>query len=414
MEILNTDIDFSKLPIPVINPAWAYAADNKDVVLPNNFSWGTITSDDDEAIKSKKRLITTPQRQFQCGSCFAMATATCISDIFVVSGLKWNPMVSTTFLMQNFKGNKCDGGNPATLLMEIASSSGVLSDHCVDYSWCSKNAICNEKESGHFDSEYRKRQQLSKLVTPKGCFFSQKDGMAIPRNLYRIKNVRNIGLSLGPKESERLNLLLKTIIRYKGPIIMGFRVFGNFPVGRFTQINKGVYFDNDISENDNEVKFYEGTLPSPVDKHACVIVGWGVERNVQVNNKGDIKDVPYWHCRNSFGVDWGNNGYFKYAMFPYNQIGSPLSIPGLGGFIAFEANGISQGTFSKTPVVPPILERPDSYYTSSEPTPLQPPLPGPEPPSLPIEKVNNNTTTLVIIVVAVIVILLFLLNKQGW
>jgi hypothetical protein len=189
---------------------------------------------------------------------------------------------------------------------------------------------------------------------------------------------------------------------------MGFRVFGNFPEGRFAHINKGVYFDNDISENHNEVKFYEGVLPSPVDKHACVIVGWGVERNVQINNKGDIKDVPYWHCRNSFGVNWGNDGYFKYAMFPYNQIGSPLSIPGLGGFIAFEANGISQGTFSKTPVVPPILERPDSYYTSGEPTPpLQPP---PTPPTPPSEKVDNNNT-IIIIVVAVVIVLLLLLNK---
>ncbi|MGL5961114.1 MAG: C1 family peptidase [Cetobacterium sp.] len=34
----------------------------------------------------KKKLITKPQNQYNCGSCFAMAVATCINDVFIVSG----------------------------------------------------------------------------------------------------------------------------------------------------------------------------------------------------------------------------------------------------------------------------------------------------------------------------------------
>jgi hypothetical protein len=376
--IFNTDIDFSGLPIPVLNPQWVSAVDEHKIIIPDNFSWSIITPDDNEDIKFKKRLISSPQKQLACGSCFAMSVATCINDVFVVSGLKWNPLISTTYLMENFNNqNKCDGGNPATLLTSIEKSIGVPSEHCVDYSWCSTNPICNLSNKGNFDSGYRKRIYLSTLITPKGCFFSKKNGTPIVRNLYRVKNVRNIGLSVGfgQIENDKLNLLLKSVIFKKGPIIMGFRVFANFTNGEFSKVNKGIYFDNAYLEN-NVLKFFEGTLSAPADKHACVIVGWGIEKDVQINNNGDKDDVPYWQCRNTFGKEWGDNGYFKYAMYPYNQIGSPMSIKGLGGFVAFEENGISRGSsdtiniFSKTSSIPNSFQEKDlQFYKNNEPEP---------------------------------------------
>ena len=47
-------------------------------------------------------------------------------------------------------------------------------------------------------------------------------------------------------------------------------------------------------------------------------MGWGIAKNIQYDN-GKRGDVPYWHCRNSWGESWGDNGYFKIAMYPFNK-----------------------------------------------------------------------------------------------
>ena len=56
--------------------------------------------------------------------------------------------------------------------------------------------------------------------------------------------------------------------------------------------------------------------------HAVCLVGWGVEKDVTVTISSGkmVVDLPYWVCRNSWGQTWGDNGYFKIAM--YQKIGS--------------------------------------------------------------------------------------------
>ena len=36
--------------------------------------------------------------------------------------------------------------------------------------------------------------------------------------------------------------------------------------------------------------------------HGIMITGWGVDPN---------NGTPYWTCRNSWGEDWGEQGYFQ-------------------------------------------------------------------------------------------------------
>ena len=51
---------------------------------------------------------------------------------------------------------------------------------------------------------------------------------------------------------------------------------------------------------------------------AKTLSGYRLQRDQYDNNK--FGDVPYWHCRNSWGPKWGNCGFFKMAMYPFNMV----------------------------------------------------------------------------------------------
>jgi len=64
----------------------------------------------------------------------------------------------------------------------------------------------------------------------------------------------------------------------------------------FQMYNSGVYYDS-------------GCSSSQLD-HGMVVVGWGVD-----------SDLPYWIVKNSWGVDWGMNGYIWMARNRSNNCG---------------------------------------------------------------------------------------------
>ncbi|KAK4337986.1 hypothetical protein RND71_042473 [Anisodus tanguticus] len=79
---------------------------------------------------------------------------------------------------------------------------------------------------------------------------------------------------------------LKYAVALVRPVSIAFEV-----IKGFKQYKSGVYTSTEC-----------GNTPMDVN-HAVLAVGYGVENG-----------VPYWLIKNSWGADWGDNGYFKMEM----------------------------------------------------------------------------------------------------
>jgi hypothetical protein len=283
-------------------------ADLDHTTLPEEFNW---RKDGGE----KKNLIAKPGNQMLCGSCWAISTAGIVADNHVVSGtVNWKPNLSTTYSLACYPQFKCKGGNPAKLFEEI-SKNGLVSNHCVDYSWCAEDDNCNGKANKHFKASHGK-VNLSNNVPSCGCYDTSGK-----HYVYYIDPPKSISIGRGDLNENNFTITVKKHIYHNGPIQGGFIVFKNFMSGAFTKVNNGVYLENGVYDK-GQMHFDESQATSDnyAGSHAIAIIGWGIAKNTVVDNNGTRKDIPYWYCRNSWTEKWGDGGYFKMAMYPHNKI----------------------------------------------------------------------------------------------
>ena len=370
---LNTDIQFAILPeyTPTKSVRGLMALGEE---LPKNWNWMEDSEVDSEETKAKKRLIGKAQAQGVCGSCWAISTASAVSDAFVVAGyVKDNPNLSTTYSLACYPQGKCKGGAPAELLKTIVKD-GLAANSCVDYSWCDGSDICKGKDLKHFDKTKKQSSALyeieegevdiNSLIPSCGCYFTGK------HLLYTVKNPTFMSLQTN---KNAINVV-KTHIIAHGPALGSYAVPKNFMGGDYTSTN-GIYINNvDYSHKDRVV-----ISPTPfqtMGNHAVAIIGWGSDDNVPNFGK-----VDYWYVRNSWGEDWGDNGCFKIGMYntdnknPVNKMNDFLNTQQiqqadgttatLGGVTLFEAGKIIDGkTFD--PINPFTGLKDKSFYQNDE------------------------------------------------
>ena len=378
---LNTNIDYST--IPVVELSEQKGLSDMAVELPVTFNWRRGEKNkkthkfDDKVMRKNVNilpLISTPGNQMLCGSCWAIATAGIISDNFVVSGqVDWKPNLSTSYSLTCYPQNQCKGGNPAKLMNDI-SRGGIVSNHCLDYSWCAENTKCNGDATKHFKLEHpganMPHVDLNSFLPRNNCG-CYKDGDFFE---YKIQKVTRTSLEL-----DKIKLFQRSIksrLFHQGPVLGSFLVFENFMKGAFTKgkSNKGIYFENATYNGDTVTS---ATLNKDTYKgsHAVAIIGYGVETNVTIPGGKTVSSVPYWYCRNSWGTKWGDGGYFKMAMYGYNklsQFGKLVEINSLnggtvqgGGIISFTTNQAPK-LVSKKQITGNFLKgkrlQDDSYY----------------------------------------------------
>ena len=67
-------------------------------------------------------------------------------------------------------------------------------------------------------------------------------------------------------------------------------------------LNTGMMVYQDFFDYKSGIYVHHDEFPFPVGGHTVVILGWGTE------------DLNYWICQNSWGPNWGEDGYFRIAF----------------------------------------------------------------------------------------------------
>ncbi|XP_049414012.1 cysteine proteinase 3-like isoform X1 [Solanum stenotomum] len=119
------------------------------------------------------------------------------------------------------------------------------------------------------------------LDTEESYPYTAKDGICKfkPENV-GVKVIDSVNITEGAEDD------LKRAVALIRPVSVAFEV-----IDGFKQYESGVYTSTKCGNTSMDVN------------HAVLAVGYGVENG-----------VPYWLIKNSWGADWGDNGYFKMEM----------------------------------------------------------------------------------------------------
>lgn len=392
-----------------------------------------------------KNLILPPQQQYTCGCCWALSTATSVSDGFVVEGLlnrqimlSWTDLLTcmpncgsnpsgcnqqvTVNNHQYFPSYQCGGGNFVSAA-QWCLNEGIVPSQCLCFTWCSQNQTCEGKVQQPSGTD--PASVLNKLIPScTTCLAGSPDCQTTPQN--DVKKVTRFFLKSATSEvlpadttdptaiQNHLNLVENWIINH-GAVVGTLIVLQNFMIqGTFVTPNNpsGIYLEY-VGNSQTRLQ----QLPPVIGAHAVSIIGYSVDpvhwsllfatkpssSSVTMDANGFVQ-VPNWVVRNSWGTQWNQGGYVQVACYPYNtlsqfdtpaQINAGGSNVSSGGMILLQAGVIDYypdpNSNSGSPV-PSDFKNPSAVRVNQElvlqatspPSPPPAPASPPSPPPAPV------------------------------
>jgi cathepsin X len=252
--------------------------------LPTTFTWGAHKkSAGDVHLKhnladDRASMLTPILNQHipqYCGSCWAHATISALSDRIAIQRGGQGPDISLSVQhVLNCAGpsvGTCYGGNPLSVYDWIKRNEGGISysssNPYLACSFDSKEGFC-----GHVDTTCKPINVARSCDT-----FIKNGGSCTALDRYPNATIKEYGILEGEHK-------IRAEILKRGPVACS--------VAATDALDN---YDGGVLEEDPE----DGVQNQQVN-HVVSVVGWGWE-----------KEVPYWIARNSWGEHWGEMGFFR-------------------------------------------------------------------------------------------------------
>ena len=269
----------------------------KPCTLPNVTRFDTLG-------RRNSGLLVDVQSQGRCGSCWAFAATHGFSDLRgLSSGIKGELLSPeyATKCVRTPNNNGCCGGfinYAANHFMTV----GTVSSQCLSYSL-----------ANYYRGVSKQGRKAFKAVNPLTCSSSCNDDS--PFNPANIKLV-DYQYFYGKDDNAIMNQL------QSGPVLVSMTV-----KGPFSKYVCGIYC--------HEVVYTARQCRNVGNGHAVEIVDYGTSDT----------GVDFWVIKNSWGSDWGENGYFRIRR-------GDLCIGKLGVTFLYTSSGNSQDTSNEDTSVP--------------------------------------------------------------
>lgn len=277
-----------------INPYNRYSSEFK---VPKQFN----------SIKIWKDFLSPVQNQGNCGSCFAFALSSTLSDrIALITNNEIHIQLSSVniticplpkpgqdLVLSSFNSREINRKDRLVLEKDDHNIHSCKGNNLLDTSKfmyyvganltnCVPNSITTTTGTNLLTCE-NVEDTLSTL-TFNGCYKSDK-----AQRDFRIKYIYRLDLT---NQSIR-DLNIQYEIYKFGPITTGFIVYDDF-----------YEYSNNIKNNKKLIYTHSNKNTKSRGGHSVAIIGWGEE--IQDNQL-----VSFWLVRNSWGINWGDNGFFR-------------------------------------------------------------------------------------------------------
>lgn len=241
----------------------------------------TLPSEFDSRSKWPGIVSTLVRDQGWCGASWAFSTASVASDRFAIDSkgktvLNLSPQ---SIVACNTRGQSgCSGGH-VSRAWNFLRKYGTVPEECSPYRTEQDPVVegCKLPRLSHYPI-------IGAALAEKYEIFNTCPPVKQRQSLYKMQPAYRVGRKNKPAHPKRTEQDIMYEISTHGPVQASMEVYEDFFLYK-----SGVYYKTEFAG------------PTNLGFHSVKILGWGTDHN----------DTPYWLAANSWGSDWGEDGYFR-------------------------------------------------------------------------------------------------------